>query len=88
MSALDTVANSGALSLNMPRKKNRVVVRMRGDAPSLERNMPVSTAIPGTIVLKIDALAKMVGEVRSAFVRRAVEERVARMEAERAGQVA
>lgn len=72
----------------MPRKKKRVIIRMRGDAPSLERNMPVSTAIPGTVVLKVDALAKQLGEVRSTFVRRAVEERIARMEAQRATEAA
>jgi predicted transcriptional regulator len=72
----------------MPRKRKRVIVRMRVDAPREERNMPVSTAIPGTVVLKVDALAKEVGEVRSTFVRRAVEERVARMEAQRATEAA
>lgn len=68
----------------MPRKRKRVIVRMRGDAPTLEKNLPVSTAMPGTVVLQVDALAKELGEVRSTFVRRAVEERVQRLNDERA----
>jgi metal-responsive CopG/Arc/MetJ family transcriptional regulator len=62
---------------------------MRLDAPSLECTVPVSTALPGTMVNAIDAAAETLGEIsRSEFIRRAVEERLARIDAASASKAA
>jgi metal-responsive CopG/Arc/MetJ family transcriptional regulator len=62
---------------------------MRLDAPSLECTVPVSTALPGTMVNAIDTAAEALGEIsRSEFIRRAVEERLARIDAASASEAA
>lgn len=54
---------------------------MRLDAPTLECTIPVSTALPGTMLNAIDLAAEAVGELsRSEFIRKAVEERLARLD--------
>lgn len=67
------------------RKRRSFKPRMRLDAPSLECTIPVSAALPGTMVNAIDAAAELVGELsRSEFIRRAVEERLERLGAAKA----
>ncbi len=71
------------------RKRRNFKPRMRLDAPSLECTIPVSAALPGTMVNAIDDAAESVGEAsRSEFIRKAVEERLARLDADRASKAA
>jgi metal-responsive CopG/Arc/MetJ family transcriptional regulator len=63
--------------------------RMRLDAPSLECTVPVSSALPGTMVHAIDNARELTGEVsRSEFIRKAVQERLDRINAQHAIEAA
>ncbi len=68
----------------MGRPRSKVRIKMRRDAPYLERKHPVSTAVPGSLVIEMDKLAEEQGVDRSAFVLRAIEAQLARHRAAKA----
>lgn len=51
------------------KRTNRVKVRMRLDAPVLEKKVPISSAMLASEVLEIDALADSMGTTRSELIR-------------------
>jgi len=57
---------------------------MRLDAPSLEKQVPISTAISPSTLIEIDAAADELSETRSQFVRNAVQARLADIRAGKA----
>ena len=56
----------------MPKKRVPRRVKMRRDIPYVERKYPVGSAMPGSVIHEMDALAETQGVGRSEFILRAV----------------
>ncbi len=68
----------------MAKRRLKFKVEMRRDIPYMEKTFPISAAIPGSVILEMEAAAQELGIGRSAFIVRAVEAQLASRRAAKA----